>query len=43
MKLLILLLLMADVTIGGIRWHTDYAQARAAGKWLWVHFGENPG
>ena len=35
------------VEIGGIRWQTNLTearrQARLEGKWLWVHFGENPG
>lgn len=36
-----------QVTIGKIRWYTDYATARQVaqqqGKLLWVQFGENPG
>jgi hypothetical protein len=36
-----------QVRIGGVDWYVDYevalAQARAVGKPLWVHFGENPG
>lgn len=35
------------VEIGGVSWYVDYeaavAIARAEGKPLWVHFGENPG
>lgn len=35
------------VTIGDIRWHTDYDRALKVAKKeqkpLWLHFGENPG
>ena len=43
MKWLLVVLLMSEVTIGGIRWKTDYAEARGLKRWMWVHFGENPG
>lgn len=53
-NLLLLLLLLTTgayaesmVTIGGVSWYTDYDQAmavaRAEGKPMWLHFGENPG
>ena len=37
----------AQVVIGGLPWQTDYEQARQLAakehKWIWLHFGENPG
>ncbi len=37
----------AQILIGDIPWLTDYQQARVRARgeqrWIWVHFGENPG